>query len=293
MFETQQMELLTSSPLAELSEQHVQTSNRERLDSRPLPVRRALTKIYEARLERHFSESRRMYCSDSEHLAQNESLYNHYHELLETHLQNDTEIDILEVGCGSGKFCHTLVEKGYRAFGIDLSHVLLQQAREIAPGCNFERASAYEPYDDLFGLTFDAILYLDAIEHLHSPRRFLMTAVESLKPGGLLIVSARYQRGLMSMTGALTGHSDFEDEILLQNGSCRNGFAKCLRQVLEDYGLKVVESQTAECLPRPGRSQLLVARKPVPITPDPLGWLARTLDQRKRKKQCTERACSN
>lgn len=259
MLETQQTELLTDS----FSEVWDETAQIVQLESE-LPLRyslkRALATLYHERLQRYISQVHFSHAVQPSRLTQNESLYNAYHDQLSRHLDPQANSHVLEVGCGSGKFCHTLVERGYRSYGIDLSHALLQQARQIAPGCEFERASAYESYEDLFYTSFDAIVYLDAIEHLHSPRRFIQTAVESLSPGGLLVVSARYQGRLMSLTSALTGHHELEDELLWRSSCHQN-----LNQVLEDSGLEIVESQGHGSQLPDQRSRLFVARKSINV----------------------------
>lgn len=254
MIETQQMDMLSPSSTAVLD---WPAPSQDHQNGDGLPLNEAFARLYSVRRKTRLPKKRRSRRSQPSPVPRNLSLYNHFHDLLKTHLAQGRKSRILEVGCGSGKFCHTLVEYGYQTYGVDQSHVLLQQAREIAPGGEFERASAYESYQDLFLQQFDAVVYLEPIEHLVSPRRFIQSVAESLAPGGLLIVSARYRAHLMNLTNALSGRFGAEQT----DGAKPNNTPMTLRILLKDFGLKIVESQGPGQFPHPWRSQLFVARK--------------------------------
>jgi 2-polyprenyl-3-methyl-5-hydroxy-6-metoxy-1,4-benzoquinol methylase len=255
MFETLQKDLCSPSATAVLDRPAPQTS---RQDGNHLSQPDAFARLYSIRRKARFPKKRRSRRSQSLPSARNESLYNHFHDLLKTHLVRGRSSRILEVGCGSGKFCHTLVEYGYQTYGVDQSHVLLQQARQIAPGCEFERGSVYESYQDLFLEQFEAVVYLESIEHLVSPQRFIQTAAESLSAGGLLIVSARYRGCLMNLTSALTGRCETDET----ERGIPNNSPTTLKTLLQNSGLEIVHAQGRGCIPHHWRSQLFVARKP-------------------------------
>ena len=230
-----------------------------------LPLHNAIERLYSDRLKKRFTDVFDSDISQSSRAPRNEGLYHQFLELLHTHLPPRDEINVLEVGCGSGKFCQSLFERGYRTCGVDQSHFLLQQARQNAPGCEFVRASANVSFQDLFRQQFDAIVYLDAIEHLDSPRLFIERACESLAPGGLLILTARYRGYLINLPYALTEPTPSRDARFDQ-GASANPIPTTLGQLLKDFGLEIVEFQKAGRLPQPWKSQLFVTRKPVPVT---------------------------
>lgn len=225
------------------------------------PLQKAIDRLYSDRLKKRFADIVNSDLSQSSRVPSNEGLYQHYLQLLQAYLPPGDEVNILEIGCGSGKFCQSLFEHGYRASGIDQSHPLLQQARQIAPDCEFEHASADVSFQDLFLRQFDAVVHLDAIERLHSPQLFIQRAFESLVPGGLLIVAARYRGYLINLTDALAGPTPSR-EILLERHATTNSVPITLGRLLKDCGLEIVEFQKAGRLPQPWRSQLFVARKP-------------------------------
>lgn len=258
-FETLQASLLPGSSTAVLESPSTETSNG---NGPRLPLNESFARLCSSRPKKQSHQKRRSPKAKSLSVLRGESLYNHFHALLETHLSNQRTSRILEVNCGSGKFCHTLVERGYQTYGVDQSHLLLQQAREIAPGCVFERAAVYESFRDLFQQQFEAIIYLESIEHLVSPQRFIQTAVESLAPGGLLIVSARYQGYLLNLTTALGRHiTDTGNQPdTLTSRVDRSPIT--LKMLVKDSGLRLVEFQGQKSMARFRRSQLVVARKP-------------------------------
>lgn len=225
-------------------------------------VHKAIETLYADRLKKRFAEVMNSDLSQSSRAPRNEALYQRYLELLQTHLPSRSEINILEIGCGSGQFCQSLSEHGYQAFGVDQSYVTLQQARQISPECEFQRASAYMSFQNLFLRQFDAVVYLDPIEKLQSPRLFIQRACESLAAGGLLIVSARFRGCLINLTNVLPEASQTEQDLLQGHISTANAAPTTLGQLLKEFGLEIVEFQKAGRVPQPWRSQLFVARKP-------------------------------
>lgn len=232
-----------------------------KLSGHAFHLNKAFAKLYSDRSESLSPEGIRYGWHVASPLTRSEYLFNRIHLLLQEYLPDKEDIDILEVGCGSGDFCGTLLGRGYRTFGIDHSHSSLKAARLNVPGADFERASCYESLKELFGHPFDAIVSLDAIEHLLSPQRFIHQVVESLAPGGLFVISARFQGQLVSLLSALSGRAqaDFLQQI---DGSVEDEAPTTLGRLLEDSGLEIVEFQGAGHLPSQWRWQLFVARKP-------------------------------
>jgi len=72
---------------------------------------------------------------------------------------------ILELGAGTGDFCSSLTEAGYRASPVD------PLTDEVWPSRDF-----------------DAILAYLVLEHVYDPRRFIAEAAQRLAPDGVLIV---------------------------------------------------------------------------------------------------------
>lgn len=98
-------------------------------------------------------------------------------------------VKILDVGCHVGTFARILAEEGREVLGVDC----LQSAITIAKRFNQVKGVQYL-CGDIFDMRlkdneFDCILFLETIEHVDNPNRFLKEFYRILKAGGCLIVS--------------------------------------------------------------------------------------------------------
>ena len=115
--------------------------------------------------------------------------------------------DILEVGCGIGsnarlfsslKFDHWVcLEPDERLLARAKSDLLCSGRHEYVNG-------VIESLDD--GRSFDAILYLDVLEHIQDDEAELLRASRRLKQNGVLIVLAPAHQWLFSPFDAAVGH---------------------------------------------------------------------------------------
>ncbi len=96
---------------------------------------------------------------------------------------------LLDIGCGGGKNILNL-KKEYTVTGMDLSPVMLAQAKQLNPECAFFQGDMRSFSHDQ---TFDAILMDDAISYMNCRKDFevaFRTAHAHLKPGGVMVVTA-------------------------------------------------------------------------------------------------------
>lgn len=99
---------------------------------------------------------------------------------------------ILDFGCGPGVISTALGATGYEVLGVDGSSGMLQQARATATRMNlanvrFEQVDAtqFEPPSG----AFDAVVASSVIEYLPDDLGLLGKLAQSLRPGGLLLLS--------------------------------------------------------------------------------------------------------
>jgi SAM-dependent methyltransferase len=90
---------------------------------------------------------------------------------------------VLDFGCYSGDFLARLPAR-FERFGVEVSAAAAAMARSRAG------AQVTATLDDLpQGLCFDAIVSMDVLEHVPSPRSLLQQLLSRLKPGGLLVIT--------------------------------------------------------------------------------------------------------
>lgn len=96
--------------------------------------------------------------------------------------------EVLELGCGTGRFASQLSEYDYKVSGIDLSPSMIKIAKHKYPGIEFKTADMTEYYDDdRYGAIVsvcDSVNYLAGSEALTN---MFSCAARSLKKGGILV----------------------------------------------------------------------------------------------------------
>jgi SAM-dependent methyltransferase len=101
---------------------------------------------------------------------------------------------VLDLGCAFGFATRRLARRGYETVGVDASPAYIARARRAHPQGTYLLAEAEAvPLPDH---SFDGVLFLDVLEHVHDERAALAEIARLLKPGGTLIVSVPH-RGLL------------------------------------------------------------------------------------------------
>jgi SAM-dependent methyltransferase len=108
------------------------------------------------------------------------------------------EARLLEVGCGSGVLLQEAMSRGWRIDALELSAELAAVARSNNPEATIITGNIEN--QDPSGSSYDAIIALDVLEHVHSPMTMIENCRELLKPGGLLMLQTPNTRSLRSRT---------------------------------------------------------------------------------------------
>jgi SAM-dependent methyltransferase len=98
---------------------------------------------------------------------------------------------VLDFGCGPGRLCVDLLERGYRHLtGVDFAERMVQLAKQNAPGARFIQGDGGRlPFEDA---SVDAVLLFAVLTCMpsdDSQRGLLAEFKRVLRPGGLLVVS--------------------------------------------------------------------------------------------------------
>lgn len=95
--------------------------------------------------------------------------------------------EVLDVGCGEGRFCRLMQAQGLRTVGLDPTAALLAQANEKdAQGTYVEGRAEVLPFEDA---RFDAVVFYLSLIDITDFRVALAQAVRVLKPGGHLVIA--------------------------------------------------------------------------------------------------------
>ncbi len=171
---------------------------------------------------------------------------------------------ILDVGCGDGNFAKSLAEAGYSLHGIDLSEGGIAKCRERYPQAKFAVASAYDDYRSVFPGTpqFDAIISIEVIEHLYSPKQFVQRCAEAVRPGGLVIITTPYWGYAKNVALALTNRIDRALTAMWEGGHIKHFSYRTLRLTLEEAGLTFVRFHgCGRAVPGLWKGMMVVFRK--------------------------------
>jgi SAM-dependent methyltransferase len=107
--------------------------------------------------------------------------------------------EVLEAGCGAGRFTELLVEAGAMVHAIDLSGAVEVNLENIGRRSNYvvAQASLLAPPFPLEA--FDWVLCLGVLQHTPSPEQSVNALWSMVKPGGWLVID-HYRRSIRGAT---------------------------------------------------------------------------------------------
>lgn len=115
--------------------------------------------------------------------------------------------DVLEVGAGIGGTTKAICRHQHdRWVCLEPDPALIEVLKadqDLPKGCEIRQGTLIDLQE---GEAFDAILYMDVLEHIEDDRSELQRAIAHLKPGGFLIVLAPAHQWLFSPFDQAIGH---------------------------------------------------------------------------------------
>jgi 2-polyprenyl-6-hydroxyphenyl methylase / 3-demethylubiquinone-9 3-methyltransferase len=156
----------------------------------------------------------------------------------------------LDVGCGAGLLAEPLARMGGHVLGIDAAPenvaVAVQHAAEQALKLDYRCV-------DIAALEgqFDLVTCMEVIEHVIDPKVFFGAFLARLSPGGLMIVSTP-NRTALSRTALITLGEGFGQIPKGTHDWHKFLTPSELTAIVEDYGLKVVQSSGLSFNPAKG-----------------------------------------
>lgn len=146
----------------------------------------------------------------------------HYHPYLLRHLPATSELDALEIGCGTGTFARLLAQRYRRVLALDLSPRMIEVAKERSRGftnIDYQVGNVMEiPFPEA---QFGCIVSIATLHHLpYEP--ILQKIKTALKPGGVFLVLDLYKAESLADYGT----SLFASPIHVLLRAIKNGGAK-------------------------------------------------------------------
>lgn len=175
---------------------------------------------------------------------------------------------LLDVSCGNGYMLWAAAQSQLQACGVDISHVALVQAGELAPGvptiCGDAEALPFP------GGQFDFVTNIGSIEHYLHPARGVAEMARVLKPGGIALILVPNAFSLFGNIFYVWRHADvFMDDQPIQRYATRGWWTR----LLEENGLSVLKAMRYEReLPRTWSDLRWHIRHPTKLLHALLGW---------------------
>lgn len=189
-----------------------------------------------------------------------------YLSKIDRHLKRFKVQTIIDAGCGGGDFAEGLHGCGYRVYGIDLNESAIKAAKQRNAG-EFAAASIYDDFLAPFQIeAVDAVVSVEVIEHLYSPRIFLDRAREALRPGGILAITTPYWGYLKNIVLAVSNRTDRALNPLWDGGHIKHFSRATLTQIAKDQGFEFFAFEGCgdgvRALPYVWSGMLMIFRKP-------------------------------
>jgi ubiquinone/menaquinone biosynthesis C-methylase UbiE len=97
-------------------------------------------------------------------------------------------LDVVEIGCGTGKNSAWIAPRCRSLIGLDLSPAMLEHAIRTVPEAHFVEADLTQPWH-LGEATADAVVADLVLEHIADLRHFYAESYRVLRPGGHLRIA--------------------------------------------------------------------------------------------------------
>lgn len=146
---------------------------------------------------------------------------------------------ILDVGCAKGYFGKALIKKGARVVGIDISKIVVKEAKKILTDAKIVDLNTDKlPFKNK---EFDIVVASEIIEHLLSPVDVLKDLNRVLKVDGELIISTPNLLYWGNRVKFLKGEFAYTDDGVFDRGHIHFYVYKTLIEDLKKTGFKVIK----------------------------------------------------
>jgi SAM-dependent methyltransferase len=147
--------------------------------------------------------------------------------------------EILDCGCGTGRIGRAIRRPGRRVLGMELSPDAARAAREAYHRVVLGSITDPTTWNQFGDVAFDGILFVHVLEHLLDPVSALRTAIDRLRPGGVITVVLPNVANWRVRYSLLRGRWDYRDEGIMDRTHVRFYTYETASELLDAAGLSV------------------------------------------------------
>jgi 2-polyprenyl-3-methyl-5-hydroxy-6-metoxy-1,4-benzoquinol methylase len=148
---------------------------------------------------------------------------------------------VLDLGAADGSVARALVQRQCRVWGVELDSDAAAHAAAVCERVTRGDLETEEPWAELTGERFEAVLVLDVLEHLRNPAEVLRRASSLLTPAGIVVVSLPNITHAAVRLALLQGRFEYTDAGILDRTHLRFFDRASAEQLLHDAGLTIAE----------------------------------------------------
>jgi 2-polyprenyl-3-methyl-5-hydroxy-6-metoxy-1,4-benzoquinol methylase len=164
---------------------------------------------------------------------------------------------VLDVGCGEGRFAAELAAAGAQVVGIDVAEEPLRRARAKWPRLDL-RTVGDDGGWQLPDASFDVVWAGETVEHVADTAGWLSEVRRVLRPGGRLLLSTP-DHGPLAMLALALSRRSLDAHFDPRSDHLRFYTRRTLTRLLEDFGFQAVSVRAAGGLPGARRRLLAQA----------------------------------
>jgi ubiquinone/menaquinone biosynthesis C-methylase UbiE len=102
---------------------------------------------------------------------------------------------LLEIGCGTGHFTRWLDSMGLECYGLDLSHLMLREAKKLWPnGSLLQGESSHLPFKDK---SFDVVAFIACLEYMPNIAKVVNEAARVSRKGIIIGIMNKWSLSTM------------------------------------------------------------------------------------------------
>jgi 2-polyprenyl-3-methyl-5-hydroxy-6-metoxy-1,4-benzoquinol methylase len=156
--------------------------------------------------------------------------------------------DLLDIGCGTGEFCHEAGKLGWKTVGVELTEDAAMVARTKS-GLTVLAGDIMQE-EMLPPASFDVVTLWGVLEHVPDPDGLLKACIRLLRPNGLILLETPNALALFRLVGRLLlkaslGHFDKAFLETLGGGHVVWYSPLGLRQAARRLGLEVMDLRSS------------------------------------------------